>query len=171
MELGLEARTWQSAYLTSCTTSYLPSSDDVSTSEVADNKSDLGMLESFATRLSRVQEMRANCTSSSDSDNDQDVDKSYDEYVKSFNKSTDEKMSQALSLVSTSDKSTENKLIAFESPAAEFFHAREFQGLSATIDEGTTTRIQQGQFGIASEYEHIGQKREPKDNGDMNKHE
>lgn len=120
------------------------------------------MLELFDTRLQRVLEARANRSDGSDSDSDSEggVDESYVMYAKTFKQSAGEDVSQALSLLSVKrdDSSigsaeSSNKLIAFESPAAAYLAGREFQGLTATTEEGTSTKIMQGQFGIAAEYE------------------
>jgi len=158
LELGLGARAWTSSYLTSCTSSYLPlptlpsgSSNELPANE---NPEDHGMLEQFSTRLKRVQDARANRSDSSDSDSDSDngIDEAYEQYVKVFNQ-PGESMSQALALINiSSDSSNNGKLIAFESPAADYLASREFQGLSATTEEGKSTKIEQGQFGIAAGY-------------------
>lgn len=47
---------------------------------------------------------------------------------------------------------SERSLIAFSSPAAEYFNEREFQGLVALVPEGHDTAIQMGQIGIAKSY-------------------
>ena len=47
---------------------------------------------------------------------------------------------------------SERSIIAFSSPAAEYFTSREFQGLVPMVPEGQDTAIQQGQFGIAKTY-------------------
>jgi hypothetical protein len=154
LELGLGARQWTSAYLTSCTSSYLPMSEDGAETSEKEIKGDYGMLEEFATRLRRVEEARANRSDSSDSDSDSDdgVDEAYEQYVKTFNQPAGEAMTQALALLEVQEPSSGGKLIAFESPAAEYLAGREFQGLSATTEDGKSTKIAQGQFGIASEY-------------------
>jgi hypothetical protein len=47
---------------------------------------------------------------------------------------------------------SERSIIAFSSPAAEYFNEREFQGLLPLVPEGHDTDIQMGQFGIAKSY-------------------
>ena len=47
---------------------------------------------------------------------------------------------------------SERSLVAFMSPAAEYFHGREFQGLIPIVPEGQNTGIQQGQIGMAKSY-------------------
>jgi hypothetical protein len=47
---------------------------------------------------------------------------------------------------------SERSLIAFASPAADYFNGREFQGLIPVVPEGQNTDIQQGQVGIAKSY-------------------
>lgn len=48
---------------------------------------------------------------------------------------------------------SERSLVAFASPAADYFNGREFQGLIPVVPEGQNTDIQQGQVGIAKSYE------------------
>lgn len=47
---------------------------------------------------------------------------------------------------------SERSLVAFTSPAADYFNGREFQGLIPVVPEGQNTDIQQGQVGIAKSY-------------------
>ena len=47
---------------------------------------------------------------------------------------------------------SERSIIAFSSPAAEYFSSREFQGLLPIVPDGQDTAIQEGHFGIASTY-------------------
>lgn len=47
---------------------------------------------------------------------------------------------------------SERSIIAFSSPAAEYFNEREFQGLLPLVPEGHDTAIQMGQYGIAKSY-------------------
>lgn len=47
---------------------------------------------------------------------------------------------------------SERSLVAFASPAADYFSGREFQGLIPVVPEGQNTDIQQGQVGIAKSY-------------------
>lgn len=47
---------------------------------------------------------------------------------------------------------SERSLVAFASPAADYFNGREFQGLIPAVPEGQNTDIQQGQVGIAKSY-------------------
>ena len=47
---------------------------------------------------------------------------------------------------------SERSIVAFSSPAAEYFTSREFQGLVPMVPEGQDTAIQQGQYGIAKTY-------------------
>ena len=47
---------------------------------------------------------------------------------------------------------SERSLVAFMSPAADYFNGREFQGLIPIVPEGQNTDIQQGQIGIAKSY-------------------
>lgn len=47
---------------------------------------------------------------------------------------------------------SERSIVAFSSPAAEYFNSREFRGLLPIVPEGQNTAIQQGQFGIAATY-------------------
>jgi hypothetical protein len=47
---------------------------------------------------------------------------------------------------------SERSIMAFSSPAAEYFNEREFQGLLPLVPEGHDTAIQMGQFGIAKSY-------------------
>ena len=47
---------------------------------------------------------------------------------------------------------SERSIIAFSSPAAEYFSSREFQGLLPVVPDGQDTSIQAGQFGIAATY-------------------
>ena len=48
---------------------------------------------------------------------------------------------------------SERSLVAFASPAADYFNGREFQGLIPVVPEGQNTDIQQGQVGIAKSYQ------------------
>lgn len=177
LELGLGARAWSSMYLTSCTSSYTFPADTTTTTETTETRSlkegvedeeGVGLMESFATRLQRVQEAKANQSGGSDSDSDssdEGVDEAYAQYKQTFQQPAGEAMSQALALLtvhehdgddmeSNSNKNS-NKLIAFESPAAEYLATREFQGLVATTEEGASTQIAQGQFGIAAGYHQL----------------
>lgn len=52
---------------------------------------------------------------------------------------------------------SERSIIAFSSPAAEYFNEREFQGLLPLVPEGHDTAIQAGQFGIAKSYKKFSQ--------------
>lgn len=47
---------------------------------------------------------------------------------------------------------SERSIMAFTSPAADYFHTREFQGLLPIVPEGQNTSVQPGQYGIASTY-------------------
>lgn len=54
--------------------------------------------------------------------------------------------------VALSVYNSERSLVAFASPAADYFNGREFQGLIPVVPEGQNTDIQQGQVGIAKSY-------------------
>lgn len=47
---------------------------------------------------------------------------------------------------------SERSLVAFMSPAADYFNGREFQGLIPIVPEGQNTDIQRGHIGIAKSY-------------------
>jgi hypothetical protein len=167
LELGLGARAWSSMYLTSCTSSYAApaTTEEQEQGQAEQEEGQGGMLEAFATRLQRVQEARANRSDGSDSDSssDEEPDEAYEQYASTFNQPAED-MSQALALLSVqqqeggasssdSSSNSNNKLVAFESPAAAYLAGREFQGMAAATEEGASTKIEQGQFGIAAGYE------------------
>jgi hypothetical protein len=59
-----------------------------------------------------------------------------------------ESSSQSLTL-----PNSERQLVAFSSPALEYYKTREFQGLTPEIPEGLDTDIKQGHYGIAAGYQ------------------
>ena len=46
----------------------------------------------------------------------------------------------------------ETQLTQFQSPAADFLNAREYTGLDPNAPEGHSIEVQQGMFGVASDY-------------------
>ena len=52
-------------------------------------------------------------------------------------------------------RNQENRLMAFESPAADLLAAREYQGLLPNAPANHSTSVQQGHFGIAASYEKL----------------
>lgn len=46
----------------------------------------------------------------------------------------------------------ETQLTKFQSPAADFLNAREYTGLDPNAPDGHSIEVQQGMFGIASDY-------------------
>ena len=70
----------------------------------------------------------------------------------------DNQKSAALSVYNS-----ERSLVAFTSPAADYFNGREFQGLIPVAPEGQNTDIQQGQIGIAKSYKKYEQNSTPND--------
>lgn len=142
LELGLEARPWSSSYITSYT-----SLNAMTT--LSGDESD------FNNRLQRVLEARSN-RSDCESDDSGSVDESYKHYSAVYGSAeTANDATQALTLHHSSDKSTSNKIIAFESPAAEFLLNRDYQGLVPAAEEGKSTKIVHGQYGTASSYKSI----------------
>ena len=164
-----------SSTTTTSSSSSSSSSTETQSSEACQGTgTETGMLESFSTRLQRVLEARANRSQDSDSDSssDEEEDEAYVQYVNTFKQPAGDRetMSQALALLTVQEKEENpsgssghgggGKLIAFESPAAEYLLSREYQGLEAATQEGTSTRIAQGQFGIAAGYEQLSEQRD-----------
>lgn len=78
------------------------------------------------------------------------VDTTKDEDIRDLKNLTD--LTDSLNDNALTVLNSERAIMAFTSPAADYFQNREFQGLLPIAPEGQVTAVQPGQYGIAATY-------------------